>query len=268
MAHFGLIGHPVAHSMSKLMHEAAYSKLGLKHTYSLFDVLEEDLGEFISDADYSGLNVTIPHKVEVIKYLDDVEKEAEIIGSVNTIEFSGGMKIGHNTDVFGFMKCAQNAEIKLKGEKVMVLGAGGAGRAISFKLAMEGSKVAIFDTDKLRASALADDITAKIGETATVCGKIEELLYVDVLVNATPVGMHPHTGATPVKKKLLNPGLSIIDIVYNPVETTLIKDARDAGCKVAGGVDMLVYQGAKAFEIWLGIAPPVDVMKKAVLENL
>jgi shikimate dehydrogenase len=269
MAQFGLVGHPVSHSMSKIMHEAAYRSLGIKHRYDLFDVSEMELARFMSNADFQGLNITIPHKVSVMAHLDSVEEEAKKIGSVNTIHFKKGRKIGYNTDVYGFMKTAEKAKIKLKDRKVLVLGSGGAGRGIAFKLSIEGANVSLYDTDASRARMLSEDIKEKTGnETITNTNLREGVLWADVLVNATPVGMHPRKDTTPVDKSMLKPQMDVIDIVYNPVKTRLLEDAQSIGCKTAGGVDMLVYQGAKAFQIWFSIEPPVEIMKKAVVSSL
>ncbi len=269
MARFALVGHPVGHSMSKVMHEAAFNALKLRHTYDVVDVLGENLSDFVLTSDYSGLNVTIPHKVAVIGYLDGLSDEAKILGSANTVEIKDGKRIGHNTDVFGFMECAREAGIEVGGKNVLVAGSGGAGRAIAYKLAMDGSKVMVYDTAMEKAMGLAQDITSKLGIRVDYSSDMKAAMDdAEVFVNATPVGMHPKTDASPVPKALLRPDVSVIDIVYNPIETLLLKDARETGCKTAGGVGMLVHQGAQSLRIWLGIDPPIEVMRQAVTKRL
>lgn len=269
MAKFGLIGHPVSHSMSKVMHEAAFKKLGLSHTYELVDVAPENLDAYMKSVDFDGLNVTIPHKVDVIRSLDSLSEDAKILGAVNTVEFKDWEKIGHNTDVYGFVTLAKEEGISLDKKNVLVLGTGGAGRAIALKLAMQECKVSIYDLDSSRSQKVKDEIWEKIEVEARVAQDIKQAVSeAEVLVNATPCGMHPNVLATPVDPALLHDGLAVIDIIYNPLETELVKKAKDAGLKATGGAGMLVHQGARALEIWLDIEPPTDVMKKALIENL
>jgi len=268
MTDFGLIGHPVEHSMSRFMHEAVFSELGLDHTYGLFDVKPDELPLFMKNAVFKGLNVTIPLKTDIVEFMGELSPEALMIGSVNTIEFADKL-VGHNTDVLGFMKMLGSIDIDARDSTFLVLGAGGAGRAITFKLAMEKSRVYSYDVDPERCAALTGDILKKTGVKVEQAASIEEgISRVDVLVNATPVGMYPNIDDTPVSSKLLNPALTVVDIIYNPVKTRLIAQAHAKGCKTVGGVGMLVHQGAEALRIWLGIDPPIDIMEKAVLDNL
>ncbi|MBD3388644.1 MAG: shikimate dehydrogenase [Candidatus Altiarchaeales archaeon] len=271
MSDFGLIGHPVEHSMSKVMHEAAFEEMGLEYVYGLFDVEEAELELFMEHAKFRGLNVTIPLKTAVIEHLDEVSPEADFIGSVNTVEFSGNRKIGHNTDVLGFMKCLEEAEVELEESTFLVLGSGGAGRGIVFKLAMEKHRVYNFDVDEMKCARLAEDVMEKVGvrvEPVKVDGIKDTIKNVDVLVNATPVGMHPKIDRMPVPPDILHPALTVVDIVYNPLETKLLRYARQRCEKAVNGVGMLVHQGAESLRIWLGQGPPVEVMRKAVLERL
>lgn len=270
MTDFGLIGHPVGHSMSKVMHEAAYEELGLDYIYGLFDVTEKELKLFMENANFKGLNVTIPLKTAVLPYMAELSREAQLIGSVNTIEFRD-VRIGHNTDVLGFMKCLEEAEVDVADNTFLVLGAGGAGRGIVFKLAMEKARVYNFDIDESRSAALAQDVLDKAGvrvEPVDVDRIRDIIKEVDVLVNATPVGMAPNVEKCPVPSQVLHSALTVVDIVYNPIETKLIKRARGKYAKTVNGVGMLVHQGAEALRIWLGMEPPVDAMRKAVLAEL
>ena len=263
-----MVGHPVSHSMSKVMHEAAFRELGLDHTYGLFDVTENELKLFMESRKFMGLNVTIPLKTAVVAYLDELSPDAALIGSVNTIEY-GGKRIGHNTDVIGFMKSLEDAEVEVSGMTFLVLGAGGAGRGIVFKLAMSNARVYCYDKDSVKAAALANDVYRKVGVRVESVAEIADAIRkADVLVNATPVGMHPKVDESPVMAKLLHPALTVVDIVYNPPETRLLKQAADRGCKTVNGVSMLVYQGAEALSIWLDVKPPIEAMREAVLSNL
>lgn len=268
MTDFGLIGHPVGHSMSKIMHEAAFDYLGLELTYGLYDVESKDLKLFMDNAVFSGLNVTIPLKQDIIRHMGELSREALIIGSVNTVEF-GKKLIGHNTDVFGFMKMLESADVSPLDNSFLVFGAGGAGRAIAFKLAMEKSRVYVYDVDAQRAKNLKHDIMQRLKVNIEVADSIEETMKkADVIVNATPLGMHPGIDRTPVKARLLNPTHTVADIVYNPIKTRLVMEAERAGCKTVSGLDMLVHQGAQALRIWLDIEPPIDIMEEAVIKCL
>jgi shikimate dehydrogenase len=265
---FGLIGHPVSHSMSKAMHEAAFKELNLPYTYELFDVTEDKLESFLQNAGFKGLNVTIPLKIAAVKHMDRLTKEALFIGAVNTVEFNGGKMIGHNTDAIGFMQSLKEAGVKVAGKKVLILGAGGAGRGITFKLAQEKANVSILNRDSKKASALSDEILKKVGKKVNVAASIESLHEADILVNATSVGMSPNLDESLVPKELLRPNLTVVELVYNPIETRLLREATGMGCKTVDGVGMLVHQGAESQRIWLGVNPPIDAMRKAVLDNL
>jgi len=268
MTDFGLIGHPVAHSMSKVMHEAAFRELGLEHTYGLFDVTSEELRLFMENSKFRGLNVTVPLKMEVVKYMDELSEDAAIIGSVNTIEF-GNIRIGHNTDAAGFMRSLEEASVDLDAATAVVLGAGGAGRSIVFKLARCGVHVYVWNRDQKKAQALADDVLRKTDIRVEPVSQVSEVIRKsDILVNATCVGMVPDVNQTPVLSKYLHPALTVVDIVYNPAETRLLRQARDMGCRTVSGVGMLVHQGAEALRIWLDVEPPIDAMREAVLSNL
>jgi len=256
--------------MSKFMHEAAFAELGLDYTYGLFDVTEDELGLFMENAYFLGLNVTVPLKVAVIQHLSELSRDAQLIGSVNTVKFNRG-KVGYNTDVVGFMQCLREAGVDVLDETFLVLGAGGAGRGIVFKLAMEKARVYSFDVDEGKSAALADDVLRRVGVKVEPVdlGRIKEIIRnVDVLVNATPVGMHPNVDRMPVPSGILHRALTVVDIVYNPLETKLLMQAKKKGCKTVNGVGMLVHQGAEALRIWLGVDPPVEVMREAVLDNL
>ncbi|NMC06107.1 MAG: shikimate dehydrogenase [Candidatus Lokiarchaeota archaeon] len=274
-----VIGDPIEHTMSPAMHNAAIRALGLDLVYVAFHVrpsmLEPAIDGFRA-LGITGINVTIPHKVVAMQYLEEIDPVAKAIGAINTIKNEGGKLIGRNTDADGAARALKASGVSIKGARVAMLGAGGAARAVGFALVKEGAAVTIVyrREDASMASDLARDIQRAFpsGSIATLvmdkAGIETACRDSTILVNATPVGMHPKPGETLVDPSLLHGGLSVFDVVYNPLETRLIKDARKAGCKVVPGIDMLVYQGALALEWWTGKDAPVDVMKRAALDKL
>jgi len=272
---FGVIGNPIGHSLSPLMHEASFSALGLAHSYEKIDVAPNELADFIESAKrggFSGLNVTIPHKQAVMPLLDEFSREAELIGAVNTIKF-GVKNIGYNTDGIGFVRCLSDEGVSIEGKRILLVGAGGAGRAIAFQSTLEGGVVSIASEFKKDSVLLSHDISSKLGARVRVieCDQesIEHALSdVDVFVNATPVGMKPNVDASVIGVDSLPDGIVVVDIVYNPIETKLVGDALKRGLKTVSGVGMLVQQGAESERIWLDIEPPVAEMKKTVIKNL
>lgn len=273
----GLIGHPVEHSMSPAMHNRVFDELSVPYRYGLFDVDSAGLGDFIDKIkeDMIGINVTIPHKVTAISFLDEISREAELIGAVNTIKFEGGRVLGYNTDGVGCVKALSEEGVDVKGKRILIIGAGGAARAIGFQATLDGASVSLSNRmeEKQMATNLAEDIMDKTGETIDVIDLEPEvlkarLLEFDVLVHATPVGMHPNVDGIIIPPEILPEDLVVMDIVYNPVETRLLAEAAGRGCTVVDGVGMLVNQGAASEYIWLGIEPPVEIMREAVYEQL
>ena len=259
---YGLIGNPVGHSLSPPMHEAAYEALGIDASYVTFepdrDAVERAL-DGASALGIRGLNVTIPFKEDVCG-LVDVDPLAERIGAVNTVEFSE-TPTGYNTDAAGVVRAFEHHGVALSGTAAVV-GAGGAGRAASFALADEGMAVRIYNRTRSRAEALAADVPR-----ASAYGLDElDLDDVDVLVNATSVGME--SNETPVPRDALHDGLSVLDAVYRPVETRLLREAAETGATTVDGAWMLLFQGVEAFEIWLDRDAPVDVMNDALRAEL
>jgi shikimate dehydrogenase len=267
-----LLGHPVEHSMSGVMHNAAFINMGLDMEYILVPVLPGNLRRFMREdlcqEDVAGANVTIPHKVAVMSLLDEVEGEAKEIGAVNTIVNEGGYLKGYNTDGAGAAKALREAYGPLEGARVVLLGAGGAARALVYYLAREAESLVILNRDPLKAKLIADRAQ---GRGARVrWGGLDQIDVrdADILVNSTPVGMFPNSGASPVDPRCLHGGLLVFDLVYNPVKTRLLEDAERAGARTLSGVSMLVYQGAEAFKLWTGLGAPVEVMREAVLAEL
>lgn len=267
----GLIGHPVEHSFSPPMHNAAFNALNMDWTYVAFDVEPSNLKSAIDGArslNIKGLNVTIPHKIEVMKYLDEIDEVARLIGAVNTIDFRN-MK-GYNTDGIGAVKAIEEVT-SIKNKNVVVAGAGGASRAISFYIAKYGAEsITILNRNVDKASNLAEDINLIDDVKPDSISQINDYVReADILIDTTPVGMHPNVDADAiVGADDMHEDLVVFDAVYNPNETSLIKQAIKANAKPVYGIKMLLYQGAESFKIWTGQNPPVDVMEDALRKTL
>ncbi|MBN2111396.1 MAG: shikimate dehydrogenase [Methanosarcinaceae archaeon] len=267
---FGVFGDPIAHSKSPDMHNAAFRELKMECIYHAFRVSPEKLGDALLGAKamgFGGVNLTVPLKQEALKIVEP-DPLSRGIGAVNTVDFRDGMK-GYNTDGLGARRTLEEKDVPIRGSKVLIAGAGGASRAIAFQLAKDGADITIANRTGKKAIDLASDVSA-VG-SAKGCGleKMKELIAgSDILINCTTLGMHPHTEGTIATAEDMHPGLTVFDIVYNPLETRLLKEAKKAGAKAVSGEMMLIYQGAEAFKIWTGVEPPIDVMKKAVLEGL
>jgi shikimate dehydrogenase len=274
----GLIGDPVEHSMSPAMHNAAFREMGLDYVYVTFRVKSEDLSKAIEGMralNMKGLNVTIPHKVAVLKLLDKLDPLAEKIGAVNTIVNDDGILTGYNTDATGFLQPLLEKGVEPKGKNIAIMGAGGASRAVSFILADRGANLVILN--RLLELDWAVDLARRISQTFSKNAEALELNRdnlvkilgkTDILVNATSVGMSPNIDVSPLPADLLKPGLIVYDVVYNPIKTKLLKDAEAAGAEVIGGIDMLVWQGVLAFEKWTGQKAPVELMKEEAMKLL
>ncbi|MFC1993023.1 shikimate dehydrogenase [Chloroflexota bacterium] len=272
----GIIGDPIEHSMSPPMHNAAFEKMGLDCLYLPFRVSKADLGKAIDGMralNIVGLNVTIPHKVAVMQFLDELDPLAEKMGAVNTIVNNDGFLKGYNTDATGFLQALLEIGIDPGGKNVVIIGAGGAARGISFVLAERGSNMVILNRTVDRARECAGRISKLFKREASALELNREnqaaaLSKAEILINATSVGMSPSIDETPVASDLLSPSLIVCDIVYNPIKTRLLREAERAGAKTVDGVDMLVWQGALAWEKWTGLKAPFEVMRGAVIEAL
>jgi shikimate dehydrogenase len=274
----GVIGDPVEHTMSPTMHNAAFNEAGLDYVYIPFRVKKEELSEAIEGMralNIRGLNVTIPHKVAVIPLLDKLDPMAEKIGAVNTIANYDGMLIGYNTDATGFLQALLEKGIEPAGKNMVILGAGGASRAISFILAERGAHLVILN--RQRELDWAKELAQRIFHTfkrepealeLNIENLSMALARADILINATSVGMSPDIDGTPVPARVLKPGLIVFDIVYNPVKTRLLREAEEAGAQTISGIDMLAWQGALAFEKWTNRKAPLELMKKEAIEAL
>jgi len=264
---YGVVANPVAHSMSPAIHNAAFRHCGVDAVYLPFRV--DRVAEFIPawrDLPMDGYSVTIPHKEAVMPLLGEVEPLARRIGAVNTIVHRDGRLCGSNTDWAAAVKAIESGlpqGASLRGRTVLLLGAGGASRAIAFGLAEAGSRVVIANRTVERAVRLAADVGCESIDLAEVAA-----LPYDILVNGTSVGMHPHVDATPMEGPLLRPGSLVFDSVYNPLETRLLREAREAGCRTVDGLAMFVNQAAAQFELWTGVPAPRELMRAVVEARL
>ncbi|MCK8817472.1 shikimate dehydrogenase [Natroniella sulfidigena] len=276
----GLLGDPVEHSKSPLMHNAVLEKLGLNYRYLAFQVKSEEVKEALEGIralGIKGVNVTIPHKEAVINNLDDLSKEAELIGAVNTIENKEGRLIGHNTDGQGFVRAlAEEVGFSAQGKKILIIGAGGAAKAVAFQLGLEGAdELYVANRTFETAANLASNLEEKLNLSKVEALRLEEeylknnLPKLDLIVDTTPIGMYPQIDVEPViGDELIEKASLVTDLVYNPVETVLLKRAKKLGVKTVSGLGMLIYQGAIAFEIWTGQEADVETMKDAILSQL
>jgi len=272
---FGIMGDPVEHSLSPPMHNAAFKKLEMDSVYVPFHVKKGEIGAAIQGAlamEIKGLNLTIPHKTSVIEHLDEIDHAAELIGAVNTVKFNNGAR-GYNTDGMGAVRAIEEVT-PVKNKKVVILGAGGAARAVSFQILLEGAgEVVIANRTVGKAKNLRNDLVSNLDASVKssdldleVIGEIQDA---DILINTTPIGMYPNIDEEPlINADVMHEGLVVNDIVYNPFETGLLKEAKKAGAKVVPGTKMLIYQGVEAFKIWTGVEAPVDVFEKALMKEL
>ncbi len=267
---FGVLGDPVSHSLSPVMHNAAFRALGMECEYHAFRVSPENLHNAIHGAHalgFGGLNLTIPLKEKALEIVKPSQPAKEI-GAVNTVDFKNGI-VGYNTDGIGAKMALAGSGIEIPGKKVLLLGSGGAARAIAFQLAKDGAVVTIANRTRERAEALAGEV-GRVGRArASGLDDLKVLIQdCDILINSTAVGMFPGVSDTIVTSDIMHSSLLVFDIVYNPLNTRLLEEARKAGAHIIDGVMMLVYQGAESFRIWTGKMPPLDVMEKAVRERL
>ncbi len=269
-----VIGHPIEHSMSPTMWNPALQELELDYMYVAFDVHPDSLEKAINgirSLGITGVNVTIPHKKAVIKYIDEVDPIALKIGAINTIKNEEGILKAINTDAGGAKKSLLDIGFDISGKDILILGSGGVSRSIAYILAEAANKIVLTDLIEERARSVASEIrdNMKVDIEGKLNNKdnIEEYIKkADILINATPIGMYPKVDETPISKDLLHDDLFVFDVVYNPLETRLMKEAAETGCTTLGGLDMLVNQGILAFEWWLNKKPNKDLMKNKIIE--
>ncbi len=272
----GVIGDPIEHTLSPIIHNAAFNSLNLDYAFLAFKVKPAEVENAVKGMralNILGLNVTMPHKKAVINYLDEIDQTAKFLNAVNTIHNKNGKLLGFNTDGVGALKALKENGVNPKDKRVLLLGSGGAARAIAYALVQEADELVLLNRTVEQAKELASLLKQTFNRKVvadSLSPKIiqDNLMDSDILVNATSVGMKPNANQSPVAPEWLKPNLAVMDIVYNPIETKLAKDAKAAGAKVISGVEMLIYQGAASFEIWTGHSAPVEVMRKAALNNL
>lgn len=264
-----LIGDPVEQSLSPAIHNAAFRALGLSSIYISMRVPRPVLSRVmvgLRAMSVAGLNVTVPHKIEIIRMLDGLDDSAKLAGAVNTVKNLRGRFVGFNTDGEGALRALEERTGGLSGKRVLLLGAGGAGRAIAFALAKAGAEVSIANRTVSKARALSMDIQRRLGVRVRWLGLTRSQLTnslrrADVLINATIIGMYPKVRETLITADMMHPGLIVNDIVYKPLETRLLREAKRAGAETVNGLGMLVHQAALSFEIWTGRHAPIKVME-------
>ena len=260
---FALFGNPVGHSLSPLMHHTAYGEMKIKAVYVPFCVGNlEDAVRGIRGMGISGASVTIPFKSDVRKHLDEIEESAGRIGAVNTIVNEDGRLRGYNTDWIGFVRDLKEF-MPIQGRTFGVLGAGGAGRGILFGILSEGGKPVVLNRTARKGEVLAKEFGCSFLPLSEI-----DALKADCIVNTTSVGMAPQMATSPLEAKVLGNFPHIVDIIYNPLETKLLKEARKAGCRTRSGLGMFVHQGAEQIRLWTGMEPPVETMRRVVRERL
>jgi shikimate dehydrogenase len=263
----GIFGYPVEHSLSPNMHNAAFINLGLEMCYIPFKVSPNDLPSAVASIkalNMLGVNTTVPHKENVIPLLNEIDSEASFIGAVNTVVNSGGRLIGYNTDGRGFMSSLDEDNINIENKDVLIIGTGGACRAISYYISEKASKLSLFDIDTSKARVLADDLT-KIRKNIRLLNNVDDAGSPHIVINATPLGLKPDD-PLPYDPAKITSDMVICDLIYK--ETPLLQEAKNKGAKVVNGSGMLLWQGVLAFELWTGIKPPVDVMREVLLANI
>jgi shikimate dehydrogenase len=260
-----LIGDPVEHSLSPLIHNAGYQALGINYAYLSFRVSDIKRAiEGIRGLGIRGASVTIPHKTSAIKYIDKIDPLAEKTGAINTIVNDDGVLTGYNTDGDGALQ-ALGEMTTLKGKKAVLIGSGGGALAIAFGLKARGVKLVVLNRTEAKAKELAKQVNA-VGFGGL--NRLSETSSADILINATPLGMLPKTDRSIIPKELLHDRLTVFDIVYNPRDTRLLIEARERGCAIVYGYKMFLYQAVKQFELFTGLKAPLSVMESALPQAL
>ena len=272
-----VIGNPISHSLSPAIHNAAFEFLGLDFVYLACPV--EDVKGVTTGMrameNFRGMSVTIPHKTEVMKYMDEIAAVDRHIGSINTVIHEQGKLIGLGTDGPGALKAFVDSGVELDGKNILMLGAGGAARAIAFSLAMNAKpgELSLLDVNEPLLQGLKADLEAGT-DAAIRSGLLTEAIiatemeHADIIIHCTPIGMHPKVDASLIPPELFRPGQVVFDIVYTPLETKLIADAKSRGLKVIPGVEMFINQAVLQFERFTGVDAPVEVMRRVVMERL
>ncbi|MGV3723994.1 MAG: shikimate dehydrogenase [Actinomycetota bacterium] len=275
---FCVLGHPVGHSMSPAMHNAALAEMGVDGVYVAFDVHPDGLADAVRGLQalgVAGVNCTIPHKQALLPLMDEVSEDAALIGAINTIRFQDGKRIGENTDAPGFLADLRAAGAEPAGKQVLVLGAGGSARAVVAALVRAGARVTVANRTAARAEELALELNEKLQVDAVQATELRAELLTEVtasseiIVNTTSLGMSPNLEAMPdLPVQALRTNAFVYDLIYNPVETRLLREARRQGARGTHGAGMLARQGALALEMWTGRPAPAELMEQVILETL
>ena len=260
---YGVVGYPIVHSLSPLIQNSALSAKRVNAVYLAFET--EDITGCLKgmrSLDIKGLSVTIPYKTSVLPYLDEIDGLAEKIGAVNTIVNDNGRLIGYNTDAIGALRALEE-KIDLQDKTGLIIGAGGAARAIGFILKKNGVSISVANRSEERGKDLADALNCPFVPLENIKGE-----DADILVQTTSVGMHPHNDQCIVPESVLKKDMAVMDIIYNPIETRLLKMAGEKSCLTINGLGMFIHQGAEQFRLWTGLEAPIDTMTRVVKEAL
>ncbi len=260
---YGVVGNPIGHSLSPAMHNAAFSASGKNAIYLAFETRDVDgCIRGIRAFGIRGVSVTLPYKSAVIPFLDEVDGFAKRIGAVNTVANKQGRLVGYNTDAKGALKALEE-KIELPGKRCLIIGAGGTARAIGFMLRDHGVYLSISNRSNGRGKDLARSLGCPFVPLKEAKG-----IQADLLIQTTPVGMYPHEDRCIISPDVLSEGMVVMDIIYNPLETMLLKIARARGCLTIDGLGMFIHQGAEQFRLWTGLEAPIHAMARAVEEAL
>ncbi|KQL20594.1 shikimate dehydrogenase [Cytobacillus solani] len=270
---FAVIGDPIAHSMSPAMHNDLFQAYGIDAHYQPLNVKRENLKEAViglKAIGIAGFNITIPHKETIIPFLDKLDPLAEAIGAVNTVVNEDGKFVGYNTDGSGYLQGLLTLLPEITEKNILIIGAGGAARALYFTLAQAGvNRLDIYNRTTQKAKALINDCPFRVPSAAIGKEEAEKnLADYQLLIQTTPIGMAPNIESLPLSLHNLQTDALVSDIIYNPLESKFLREAKNKGAKIQNGLDMFVYQGALAFEKWTGIFPNIERMKNIVLNQL
>lgn len=264
---FGLIGYPLGHSMSQIIHNELFKISNIDADYEMIEVAPENLGKEFEERlkTLNGFNVTIPHKINIIPFLDELSVKADLFGAVNTVEVREDKIIGHNTDCSGFLRALEMADIELGGN-VLLCGSGGVSRMLAFETVLAGADltIAVREADLKAADVIKNEIKEKLGKDAEIILLSEAQKGYDLIINGTPVGMFPNVDACPLAEEVVKSAKAVFDVIYNPTRTKLIKYAKEAGIKCSSGLSMLVWQAAVAEEIWNGVKFSNEDVQKVI----
>ena len=272
-----VIGNPIAHTLSPAIHNAGFNEMDLDFVYLAFQVedVKSALAGMRALKNFCGMSVTIPHKIDAMKYVDEIAEVDRSIGSINTIINKDGKLVGLGTDGPGALKALVDAGVELDGKSILMVGSGGVARAIAFTLARNAklSKLTLLDIDEGMLQGLTADLKAGTGacigsEVLTDSSLAQAMSHADVIINCTPIGMHPREGVSLIPVELFRSGQAVFDVVYTPLETKLLADAKSRGLRTVSGVEMFINQAVLQFEYFTGVEAPVEIMRRVVMEKL